>query len=107
MRLPDNLQRRSYVEWNYLVKGLVEVWEILELLHLEHYLEARLESDDGSLAERLGQLGNKMGSHREAARRVEYATLLSHLQDCPTEPSIEFALEVLMPSQAGAASGAY
>lgn len=59
MRLPERLQQRSFTEWNHLVRGLVEVWEIARRLELERELEEQLAMDEGcDLAERLGRLGN-------------------------------------------------
>ena len=59
MILPDDFQKRTFVEWNYLLKGLVAAWEVAHLLGLDNYLDRRLQEEDGQhLAERLGALGN-------------------------------------------------
>src|SRR5687767_13514444 len=59
MRLPESLHQRSFSDWNYLVRGLVEVWELARLLGLDEELEEQLARDeDGSLTEQLGRYGN-------------------------------------------------
>lgn len=59
MRLPERLHDRSFAEWNYLVRGVVEIWELARLLGVEHALEQRLASDDDCrFVERIGRLGN-------------------------------------------------
>ncbi len=59
MYLPDDLHQRSFVEWNYLVKGLVTIWEMARLLGMEEYLECALRSDR-TLVERLARIGNEI-----------------------------------------------
>lgn len=58
MRLPEALQQRPFTEWNCLVKGIVEVWELARSLGFEQSLEEHLSRDEeGRLAELLGCLG--------------------------------------------------
>lgn len=58
MRLPESLQQRPFTEWNCLVKGIVEVWELARSLGFEQTLEEHLSRDEeGRLAELLGCLG--------------------------------------------------
>ncbi|MDW8366094.1 MAG: hypothetical protein RMK49_09650 [Abditibacteriales bacterium] len=58
MRLPEALQQRPFAEWNRLVKGIVEVWELARSLGFEQTLEEHLSRDEeGRLAELLGCLG--------------------------------------------------
>ncbi len=58
MRLPEALQQRPFAEWNCLVKGIVEVWELAQSLGFEETLEEHLSRDEeGRLAELLGCLG--------------------------------------------------
>lgn len=58
MRLPDALQQRPFAEWNRLVKGIVEVWELARSLGFEETLEEHLSHDEeGRLAALLGCLG--------------------------------------------------
>lgn len=60
MYLPEALQQRRFTEWNHLVRGLMEVWELARMAGLEEDLEACLRRDhDGSLAELLGKIGNE------------------------------------------------
>jgi hypothetical protein len=57
--LSEELQYRSFVEWNELVKGLVQVWDIAHLLGISSCLSQQLQNDqDGTLVEQLGQIGN-------------------------------------------------
>jgi len=61
MRLPEALQQRPFAEWNYLVKGIVEVWELARSLGFEETLEEHLSRDEeGRLAELLGCLGGEL-----------------------------------------------
>lgn len=58
MFLPENLHERRFHEWNYLVRGLVEVWELARAYGLERQLEAALACDPGGLVERVARIGN-------------------------------------------------
>jgi hypothetical protein len=58
MVLPDGLHHKSFVEWNYIVKGLMEVWELARELGMEEYLENALR-EDVVMAERLARIGNE------------------------------------------------
>jgi hypothetical protein len=58
MKLPDGLENRRFSEWNYLVCGLMEVWELARRHGVERQLEDRLLQDEtGMLTELLGRLG--------------------------------------------------
>jgi hypothetical protein len=78
MRLPEPMQHMSFPEWNYTVKGLVEVWELARLLGLERSLEARLEKDDGTLARELGVIGHDLAKAETMLRRSALALTLSN-----------------------------
>jgi hypothetical protein len=93
MYLPERLHHRRFAEWNYLVRGLVEVWEIARLVGLEEQLEQRLAEDrDGSLTEMLGEIGNECASlagRLNAYRRLlkphgRLRALLVHCE-CPSD----------------------
>jgi hypothetical protein len=59
MRLPDELQHRTFTEWNHIVRGLIEVWELARFLGIETCLEEQIAADDDcSLTDLLGRLGN-------------------------------------------------
>ena len=74
MRLPENLARRRFSDWNYLVRGIVEVWEFAKLLGVQEHLEQQLAMDDeGHLAELLGKLGNDSLSLAHVTRLRCYA----------------------------------
>lgn len=63
MYVPENLHHRRYAEWNYLIRGMVEVWELFRMLGIEHDLEKLLEADeDGTLFELLGRIGTDFSS---------------------------------------------
>ena len=72
MYLPAKLQQKNFVEWNYLVTGLMEVWEVANQMNLEQPLERKLEQDsDGTLAEWLGHIGNDLRRAEDALRMCE------------------------------------
>ena len=57
--IPEPLTQRGYADWNYLVRGLVCLWDRASAHGGEAELERLLESDDtGAMAELLGRLGN-------------------------------------------------
>lgn len=59
MYVPDNLHKRSFRDWNWLIKGLVEMWELARLTGLEERLERALKRDrDGAVTERFALAGN-------------------------------------------------
>lgn len=61
MRLPHNLTQSRLVHWNYVVRGIMEIWELAALAGWERDLERMLEADeDCRLAEALGRLGNEL-----------------------------------------------
>ena len=69
MVLPKALQDRKLVEWNFLVRGIVEMWEMASLVGLEGVLDDHLGRDiDGRLAENLGKLGNYLMLQRLSGR---------------------------------------
>jgi hypothetical protein len=79
MRLPDVLQQRPFAEWNYLVKGIVGVWELARSLGFEETLEEHLSRDEeGRLAELLGCLGcallNLNASHDQSDKSSDHET---------------------------------
>src|SRR5687767_14695715 len=77
MRLPDQLQHRSTTEWNYIVRGIIETWELARFLGIERYLEEQLAADeDCSLADLLGKLGNDCLSLATAMRTHSHATAI-------------------------------
>jgi len=58
MQLPDGLENRRFGEWNCLVRGLMEVWELAKRQGVERQLEEHLIADQsGMLTELLGRLG--------------------------------------------------
>ncbi len=60
MRLPEGLENRPFTEWNFLVRGVAEAWEVAQLTGTEAALETRLAQDtDGSFVEKLARLGNQ------------------------------------------------
>lgn len=59
MQLPEQLHQRHFSDWNYLVRGLVEIWDLFHMVGLEEELEQHLTLDqDGMLTEMLGRIGN-------------------------------------------------
>ena len=59
MHLSEVLQNRSFVEWNFVVKGLVQIWELARMLGIEQALEEQLKADHtAELSVRLGHIGN-------------------------------------------------
>jgi len=59
VQLSETLTHRSFAEWNYLVRGLMVLWEIANRLEIEDRLEEMLAGDcDGALSELLGLVGN-------------------------------------------------
>ncbi len=56
MRFLNKLLELDYVEWNYVTKGLMEVWEFTRTLGLELQFETLLhESENAELAIKLGR----------------------------------------------------
>lgn len=87
MLLPAYLQQRCYVEWNYLVKGLMEVWDMACTLNMECHVEQSLLDDaEGQVAEWLGDLGNRLCQEREARHNADLK---------PTPDSIMLLLQAL------------
>jgi hypothetical protein len=63
MLLPEELHERRFDDWNYLVRGLMEVWELSRLLGMERELEQLLAQDrGGALTDRLARMGNECGT---------------------------------------------
>ena len=61
MRIPDHLTERSFAEWNYLLRGIVEMWEVARGLDEQDELEERLAEDaDGTAADAMGRAGNEL-----------------------------------------------
>ena len=59
MRLPEDLHYREFSDWNYVVKGLVEVWDLASELGLEELVESHVMHDhDGTVTELLARIGN-------------------------------------------------
>jgi hypothetical protein len=78
MHLPEPMKQMRYAEWNHVVKGIVEVWELARLLGLEKSLEAQLQCDDGTLAQELGEMGNEFLNASHVMRRSAVAVTLAH-----------------------------
>ncbi len=63
MQLPDEIHERRFDDWNNLVRGLMEVWELARLLGMERELEALVLQDrGGALTDRLARFGNECGT---------------------------------------------
>jgi hypothetical protein len=60
MRLPQSLQDRPFTEWNYIVRGLMEMYELARAAGVETRFERMIEQDsEGTLIEMLGRAGNE------------------------------------------------
>jgi len=58
MYIPERLKQLPLAEWNHLVRGIVEVWDLAETMGVQECLDRHLRQDsDGRLAELLGCLG--------------------------------------------------
>jgi len=83
MYVPDRLHERRFADWNYLLRGLVEVWELARWLHVERAFEEALRTDsDGLLAEEIGRIGNSvlgLSRFRDEACGVGAQALLRHV----------------------------
>lgn len=87
MRLPDSLCNTRLVHWNYVVRGVVEIWEIAREGGWAQELERLLEDDeDCRLVETVGRLGNELlsrsatlGLHRRNSRGLPLPELRSML----------------------------
>ncbi len=67
MYLPETLHHRRFTEWNYMVRGLVTVWELFRLAGMEEVLEQYLCRDqDGVLVDRLARIGNECSTIESA-----------------------------------------
>lgn len=63
MYLPEELQGRRFAEWNYVVKGLVEMWELARWMGMEEEYEALLRADqEGTMTDLLARIGNECTS---------------------------------------------
>jgi len=59
MRLPESLKDRPFKEWNTLVKGAVQAWELARAFQCEEKLESFLVSDEhGNAVEFMAHLTN-------------------------------------------------
>ena len=80
MYLSEKLQQRSFVEWNYLVRGLVEVWEMARLLGFEQHLEEALRADsEAVLAEKLAAEVRQATTTKNGARAADLGRNLREL----------------------------
>ena len=79
MKLPERLTANSFAHWNFLIRGLMEVWEVAIQSGWEKDLEQLMEEDDdGRVAEELGRLGNELLRLRmESARSTSEVSLWS------------------------------
>src|SRR5512138_3853779 len=78
MQLPETMQHMRFAEWNHVVKGLVEVWELARVLGMEGSLEAILAKDDGTVARQLGSVGHELLAAESLMRRSALAMTLTH-----------------------------
>lgn len=87
MRLPDQLQHRSFTEWNHVVRGIMEMWELANLLGMESYLEDQLAHDEECrFADFLGKAGNDCLTLAAALRLHAYVTAIqAPIRHCPGE----------------------
>lgn len=74
MNLPNHLSERPFPEWNHLVRGLMEAWEVAALLGKERSLERLIAEDpDGSIVELYGEAGNRSARRAQDLGRRELA----------------------------------
>src|SRR5205807_1371117 len=60
MRLSQSLQDRPFTEWNYIVRGLIEMYDLARAAGVETRFERMIEQDtEGTLTEMLGRAGNE------------------------------------------------
>jgi hypothetical protein len=58
MYIPERLRQLPLAEWNHLVRGIVEVWNLAETMGVQECLDQHLRQDkDGQLTRLLGCLG--------------------------------------------------
>ena len=83
MRLPDQLIQRPFTEWNYIVRGVVEAWEVARILGKEQEFEEQLAADhDGRLIETLGEAGNVSAQTALHLGRLEQSRAPGRLLEC-------------------------
>jgi hypothetical protein len=69
MRLPEELHERRFADWNHVVKGLMEAWNLAKLLGMDDHLEQQLLRDhDGAVTELLARIGNDCAALRALLR---------------------------------------
>ena len=70
MRLPENIKNRPFSEWNELVKGVVQAWELARVFQCEEELERFLTSDaHGNAVEFIACLMNGKQRQSELERQ--------------------------------------
>ncbi len=70
MKFLNKLLELDFVEWNYVTKGLVEVWELTRKLGLEHQFEAMLmESENADMAIVLGRAAHDKNAIAQISER--------------------------------------
>jgi hypothetical protein len=54
------MERYSFTDWNYMVRGLIEVWELARLSGVTEKMQEKLHADSAhELAHRLAKIGNE------------------------------------------------
>ncbi|HSV74472.1 MAG TPA: hypothetical protein VLH79_12005 [Chthonomonadales bacterium] len=81
----QSIADRGLAEWNLMVRGVMQVWEVAQLLGLEDEFEHRMANDpDGRLAEAVARAGN------HCAECAHSAALLRQMLIAP-EPCVSAA----------------
>jgi hypothetical protein len=95
MRLPAHLRDKRFHDWNHVLRGVVEAWELARMLGTEEQLEQQLmEDQDGTVAERVGELGHDCAQRALTLGRLAQ---LQHAEDTGAPPHLTDTL----PSSGG------
>jgi hypothetical protein len=87
MRLPDHLHERPFAEWNHLVRGVMEAWEVARLLGQEQEFEQQVMLDaDEATIEHFGEVGNSSALDALERGRIEQVRLS---EACPLLRSLQ------------------
>jgi len=74
----QSIADRGLAEWNLMVRGVMQVWEVARLLGLENEFERRMADDpDGRLTEAVARAGNHCAECAQSATLLRQVLMAS------------------------------